>query len=175
MFMKPYQWKCVQRTVLVGMDSDCLRVFQLTTHLRSVLQVPSRVAAGKWYALPQSPQLYKQMLMVSGVDRYYQVARCFRDESLRSDRQPEFTQLDLEVSFMDQEGIIKLTEDVVTDLFKKILNVELQTPFQRLTYAESMERYRNFTLPTRWSALCTSTSHDAANPAEPALDYVDAK
>jgi aspartyl-tRNA synthetase len=103
-------------------------------------QVPSRVAAGQWYALPQSPQLFKQMLMVSGVDRYYQVARCFRDEDLRSDRQPEFTQLDLEVSFMDQDSIIALTEDLVATLFERMLGVRLPAPFQRLTYTESMER-----------------------------------
>jgi aspartyl-tRNA synthetase len=109
-------------------------------HCNTHEQVPSRVAAGNWYALPQSPQLFKQMLMVSGIDRYYQVARCFRDEDLRSDRQPEFTQLDLEVSFMDQESIIALTEDLVTTLFQQILGIELRTPFQRLTYAESVER-----------------------------------
>lgn len=80
------------------------------------------------------------MLMVSGIDRYYQVARCFRDEDLRSDRQPEFTQLDLEVSFLNQDGIIKLTEDLVVTLFLSILGVELQAQFQRMTYAESMER-----------------------------------
>lgn len=80
------------------------------------------------------------MLMVSGIDRYYQVARCFRDEDLRSDRQPEFTQLDLEVSFLNQDGIISLTEDLVTALFQSVLGVELQAPFQRMTYAESIER-----------------------------------
>jgi aspartyl-tRNA synthetase len=111
------------------------------THSGINEQVPSRVAAGRWYALPQSPQLFKQMLMVSGIDRYYQVARCFRDEDLRSDRQPEFTQLDLEVSFMDQDSIVALTEDLVTTLFQQILDVGLHAPFQRLTYAESMERY----------------------------------
>lgn len=103
-------------------------------------QVPSRISAGSWYALPQSPQLFKQMLMVAGVDRYYQVARCFRDEDLRADRQPEFTQLDLEVAFMDQDAIMRLTEDLLTHLFATVLGVQLDAPFQRMTYAAAMER-----------------------------------
>ena len=104
------------------------------------MQVPSRVSAGDWYALPQSPQLFKQMLMVAGVDRYYQVARCFRDEDLRADRQPEFTQLDLEVAFLDQDGIMRLTEDLVSHLFASVLDTRLDTPFQRMTYADAIER-----------------------------------
>lgn len=102
--------------------------------------MPSRISAGCWYALPQSPQLFKQMLMAAGVDRYYQVARCFRDEDLRADRQPEFTQLDLEVAFMDQDAIIRLTEDLLTHLFATVLGVHLDAPFQRITYATAMER-----------------------------------
>lgn len=110
-------------------------------HMDSIApQVPSRIAAGSWYALPQSPQLFKQMLMAAGVDRYYQVARCFRDEDLRADRQPEFTQLDVEVAFMNQDEILSLAEDVLVNLFATVLGVHLQAPFQRMTYADAMEQ-----------------------------------
>ena len=103
--------------------------------------VPSRTHPNHFFALPQSPQLYKQLLMVSGMDRYYQVVRCFRDEDLRADRQPEFTQLDIETSFMDEKAITDLMEEMIRDLFKKSLDVDLPNPFPRLTYAEAMSRY----------------------------------
>ncbi len=102
--------------------------------------VPSRTHQGHFFALPQSPQLFKQLLMVSGVDRYYQIVRCFRDEDLRADRQPEFTQLDIETSFMDEEEIMELMEGMVADLFKRVLDAELPE-FPRMTYAEAMRRF----------------------------------
>ncbi len=103
--------------------------------------VPSRTHPGEFFALPQSPQLFKQLLMMSGVDRYYQIARCFRDEDLRADRQPEFTQLDIETSFMDEDDIMRVTERMITELFREVLAVELPQPFPRMTYTEALERY----------------------------------
>ncbi|KXZ54353.1 hypothetical protein GPECTOR_5g434 [Gonium pectorale] len=100
-----------------------------------------RVQPGEWYALPQSPQLFKQMLMVAGMDRYYQIARCFRDEDLRADRQPEFTQLDLEVAFMDDAALQGLMEGLVVEVFEQLLGVKLTTPFRRMSYAEAMDKY----------------------------------
>jgi aspartyl-tRNA synthetase len=103
--------------------------------------LPSRVNLGEWFALPQSPQLFKQLLMVSGFDRYYQVARCFRDEDLRADRQPEFTQLDMEMSFMNQEEIMNLNEELICQIFTEIKSVDIPRPFPRITYADAMDQY----------------------------------
>ena len=103
--------------------------------------VPSRVNGGKFYALPQSPQLFKQLLMIAGMDRYYQIVKCFRDEDLRADRQPEFTQIDMELSFVDEEQVIEVTEGMIRKLFKDTRGLELTLPFNRITYAESMDRF----------------------------------
>ena len=103
--------------------------------------VPSRLSEGKFYALPQSPQLFKQLLMVSGMDRYFQIVKCFRDEDLRANRQPEFTQVDLEMSFVDVDDVIELNEKVLKAIFKEIKGIDIEMPIQRMTYKESMDRF----------------------------------
>ena len=125
--------------------------------------LPSRVCGGEWFALPQSPQLFKQLLMVGGIDRYYQVARCFRDEDLRADRQPEFTQLDMEMSFMDQDEILDLNERLICSIWKAVKGVELPRPFPRMTWHDAMERYGTDRPDTRYGMELTNVSDIVAS------------
>ncbi len=124
--------------------------------------VPSRVNPGRFYALPQSPQLYKQILMISGLERYYQIVKCFRDEDLRADRQPEFTQLDMEMSFIDEDDIIDLIEGLMCFLFKEALGKDIKTPFRKLTFQEAMDRFGTDRPDTRFGLELCDISDIAA-------------
>ncbi|HCU2612518.1 TPA: aspartate--tRNA ligase [Clostridioides difficile] len=125
--------------------------------------VPSRVNPGKFYALPQSPQLYKQLLMVSGMDRYFQIVKCFRDEDLRADRQPEFTQIDCEMSFVEQEDVMSMIEGLLEAIFKEVLDVELALPLPKMTYAEAMSKYGSDKPDTRFGYELTDISDVVCN------------
>jgi len=120
--------------------------------------LPSRVCGGEWFALPQSPQLFKQLLMVGGIERYYQVARCFRDEDLRADRQPEFTQLDIEMSIMDQEQILEINESLICSIWKAVKGIDLPRPFPRMTWHDAMERYGTDRPDTRFGMELVTVS-----------------
>lgn len=125
--------------------------------------VPSRVHNGKFYALPQSPQIYKQLLMISGMDRYFQIAKCFRDEDLRADRQPEFTQIDEELSFVNMDDILSLNEQLIARIFKEIKGIEIKTPFLRMPYAEAMDRFGSDKPDTRFGLEIKNISDAVAN------------
>lgn len=125
--------------------------------------VPSRVNPGRFFALPQSPQLFKQLLMVAGLDRYYQIVKCFRDEDLRADRQPEFTQIDMELSFVDEEQIIALVEGMISELFQQTIGREVRGPFARITYDEAMNRYGTDRPDTRFGMELVDLTEIAAD------------
>ena len=124
--------------------------------------VPSRVHNGKFYALPQSPQLYKQLLMIAGMDRYYQIARCFRDEDLRADRQPEFTQIDVEMSFVDMDDVIEVNERLIAKIFKEIKGIDVKIPFERMSYSDAMNRFGSDKPDTRFGLELKNISDEVA-------------
>ena len=125
--------------------------------------VPSRIHKGHFYALPQSPQMFKQLLMVGGFERYYQIARCFRDEDLRADRQPDFTQIDIETSFLDQEQFLTMMEGLIQNIFKNTINYELKAPFKRITYKDAIDLYGSDKPDTRFEMKLHGLKHIFAN------------